>query len=75
MLRLVAYWFQHDLEQIKERFDVRDIKTARDISNWNESKIPVDLIHPASADHGLNLQAGRSTLIWFGLNWSLELYQ
>ena len=72
---LVAYWFKHDLEKIKDRFDVREIKTAKDISDWNEGKIPVALIHPASAGHGLNLQAGGSTLIWFGLTWSLELYQ
>lgn len=72
---LIAYWFKHDLERIKERFDVREIKTAKDISDWNKGKIPVALIHPASAGHGLNLQAGGSTLIWFGLTWSLELYQ
>ena len=72
---LVAYWFKHDLEKIKDRFDVREIKSAKDISDWNEGKIPVVLIHPASAGHGLNLQAGGSTLIWFGLTWSLELYQ
>lgn len=72
---LVAYWFKHDLEKIKDRFDVRKIKSAKDISDWNEGKIPVALIHPASAGHGLNLQAGGSTLIWFGLTWSLELYQ
>ena len=72
---LVAYWFKHDLEKIKDRFDVREIKSANDISDWNEGKIPVALIHPASAGHGLNLQAGGSTLIWFGLTWSLELYQ
>ena len=72
---LVAYWFKHDLEKIKVRFDVREIKSAKDILDWNEGKIPVALIHPASAGHGLNLQAGGSTLIWFGLTWSLELYQ
>jgi len=72
---LVTYWFKHDLEKIKDRFDVREIKSAKDISDWNEGKIPVALIHPASAGHGLNLQAGGSTLIWFGLTWSLELYQ
>ena len=72
---LVAYWFKHDMERIKDRFDVREIKSAKDISDWNKGKIPVALIHPASAGHGLNLQAGGSTLIWFGLTWSLELYQ
>ena len=72
---LVAYWFKHDLERIKERFDVREIKTSKDISDWNNGKIHIAVIHPASAGHGLNLQAGGSTLIWFGLTWSLELYQ
>ena len=72
---LVAYWFKHDLERIKVRFKVREIKSSKDITDWNEGKIPVAVIHPASAGHGLNLQAGGSTLIWFGLTWSLELYQ
>ena len=72
---LVAYWFKHDLERIKRRFPVREIKESRDITDWNAGKIPVAVIHPASAGHGLNLQAGGSTLIWFGLTWSLELYQ
>ena len=72
---LVAYWFKHDLERIRARFPVREIKTAQDIADWNQGKIPVAVIHPASAGHGLNLQAGGSTLIWFGLTWSLELYQ
>jgi len=72
---LVAYWFKHDLERIKKRFNVREIKSSADIADWNAGKIPVAVIHPASAGHGLNLQAGGSTLIWFGLTWSLELYQ
>lgn len=72
---LIAYWFKHDLERIKERFDVREIKTGKDISDWNNGKIPIAIIHPASAGHGLNLQLGGSTLIWFSLTWSLELYQ
>ena len=72
---LVAYWFKHDLERIKSRFKVREIKTSADIRDWNAGIIPVAVIHPASAGHGLNLQAGGSTLIWFGLTWSLELYQ
>ena len=72
---LVAYWFKHDLERIKQRFTVREIKTSQDIIDWNAGDIPVAVIHPASAGHGLNLQAGGSTLIWFGLTWSLELYQ
>ena len=72
---LVAYWYKHDLQRIKKRFDVREIKTSKDIADWNKGKIPVALIHPASAGHGLNLQQGGSTLVWFGLTWSLELYQ
>lgn len=72
---LVAYWYKHDLERIKKRFKVREIKTSKDINEWNDGCIPVAVIHPASAGHGLNLQAGGSTLIWFGLTWSLELYQ
>lgn len=72
---LVAYWFKHDLERISKRFKVREIKTSEDITDWNSGKIPVAVIHPASAGHGLNLQSGGSTLIWFGLTWSLELYQ
>jgi SNF2 family DNA or RNA helicase len=72
---LVAYWYKHDLDRIQKRFAVREIKTSRDIDDWNAGAIPVGLIHPASAGHGLNLQAGGATLIWFGLTWSLELYQ
>lgn len=73
---LVAYWFKHDLERIKERFPfVREIKTPDDIKAWNKEEILVGIIHPASAGHGLNLQQGGSTMIWFGLTWSLELYQ
>ncbi|MBQ7644974.1 MAG: DEAD/DEAH box helicase [Spirochaetales bacterium] len=72
---LVAYWFRHDADRIKARFDVREIKTSKDIEDWNAGRIPVAIIHPASAGHGLNLQQGGSTLIWFGLTWSLELYQ
>ena len=72
---LVCYWFRHDLARIRKRFDVRELKTSQDIADWNEGKIPVAVIHPASAGHGLNLQYGGCTLIWFGLTWSLELYQ
>ena len=72
---LVAYWFKHDLERIKNRFPVRKIQSSKDIKDWNDGKIPIAVIHPASAGHGLNLQSGGSTLIWFGLTWSLELYQ
>lgn len=72
---LVAYWYNHDLQRIKERFSVREIKTSQDIKDWNNGEIPVAVIHPASAGHGLNIQFGGSTIIWFGLTWSLELYQ
>ncbi|MBB6214713.1 MULTISPECIES: DEAD/DEAH box helicase [Thermotaleaceae] len=72
---LVAYWYKHDLERIKERFPVRQIQSSKDIEAWNDGKIPIAVIHPVSAGHGLNLQSGGSTLIWFGLTWSLELYQ
>ena len=72
---LVAYWYRHDYERIRDRFSVREIKTDNDISDWNKGKIPVALIHPVSAGHGLNLQQGGSTLVWFGMTWSLELYQ
>lgn len=73
---LVAYWFKHDLNRIKARFPkAREIKTEADIRAWNKGQVEMGLIHPASAGHGLNLQSGGSTLIWFGLTWSLELYQ
>lgn len=77
---LVAYWFRHDLERITERLHHNKIKFSRldsseSIRSWNSGELPVALIHPASAGHGLNLQQGGSTLIWFGLTWSLELYQ
>ena len=73
---MVCYWFRHDLERIRRRFPmVRELKTTKDIEDWNAGKIPVALVHPASAGHGLNLQYGGCILIWFGLTWSLELYQ
>ena len=73
---LVAYWYKHDLQRIKARFkNARCIDTAKDIDDWNAGKIPLALIHPASAGHGLNLQDGGCNIVWFGLTWSLELYQ
>ena len=72
---LIAYWFKADKERIEKRFKVREIKTADDIKQWNMGMINLALIHPASAGHGLNLQSGGSTLVWFSLTWSLELYQ
>ena len=77
---LVAYWFKHDLKRIKERlyklhipFSTMDKSDS--IQKWNNGELPVALIHPASAGHGLNLQSGGNYLVWFGLTWSLELYQ
>ncbi len=77
---LVAYWFKHDYERICNRLQKLKIPFSRldtdvSIRRWNFGKLPVALIHPASAGHGLNLQQGGNTLVWFGLTWSLELYQ
>lgn len=72
---LVFYNFKHDRDRIAERFKVREISTEKDISDWNSKKIQIAIAHPASCGHGLNLQSGGSTIVWFGLNWSLELYQ
>lgn len=72
---LIAYWYKHDLERIQERIGAVELDTSDDFRRWNAGEIPVAVIHPASAGHGLNLQAGGSTLVWFGLTWSLELYQ
>jgi SNF2 family DNA or RNA helicase len=72
---LIAYWFKHDLARIQKRFEVEVLSSSESIHRWNHGEIPVAVIHPASAGHGLNLQAGGSTLVWFGLTWSLELYQ
>ena len=76
---LVAYWYQHDLERIMKRLHDRHIPFSKldkadSIRRWNNGEIPVALIHPASAGHGLNLQTGGNTIVWFGLTWSLELY-
>ena len=72
---LVAYWFKHDRNRILERFPAEQLDSDESIRRWNAGEIPMALIHPASAGHGLNLQAGGSTLVWFSLTWSLELYQ
>lgn len=77
---LVAYWYKHDLERIMERLDKLKVNYAKldtdaSIKKWNAKELDVALIHPASAGHGLNLQSGGETLVWFGLTWSLELYQ
>lgn len=73
---LVFYWFKHDLDRLKEKFpEAVQLKTAADIKAWNSGEIPMMLVHPASAGHGLNLQYGGSIIVWFSLSWSLELYQ
>ena len=77
---LVAYWFKHDLKRISERLTEKSIpfqilNSEGSIRRWNKGELPVALIHPASAGHGLNLQSGGSTIVWFSLTWSLELYQ
>ena len=74
---LIFYSYKHDLDRIKKhlkRDDLTVLDTAEDIKKWNEGKIPIMLAHPASAGHGLNLQAGGNIIIWFGLTWSFELY-
>jgi SNF2 family DNA or RNA helicase len=77
---MVAYWYKHDLTRIEKRLDALGVKyqkldTDASIEKWNRGELPVALVHPASAGHGLNLQSGGSTLVWFGITWSLELYQ
>lgn len=77
---LVFYNFQHDHDRIKallakDKLRVGDLKTPDDITRWDNKELDVLLAHPASAAYGLNLQAGGSHVVWFGLNWSLELYQ
>lgn len=77
---LVAYWFKHDRSRIEQRLSARHITfsrldSAESIRRWNAGGLQVALIHPASAGHGLNLQSGGSSIVWFGLTWSLELYQ
>lgn len=72
---LVAYWYKHDKDRIMQRFQAEEINTSADIDKWNKGEMPIALIHPASAGHGLNLQQGGSTIVWFGLTWNLELYQ
>lgn len=77
---LVGYWFNHDLKRIEKKLDELGITYAKldkseDIERWNKGELQVGLIHPASAGHGLNLQEGGSNLVWYGLTWSLELYQ
>ena len=77
---LLAYWFRHDRDRITQKLRslgvvFRDLDSTENIHMWNRGELPVGLIHPASAGHGLNLQEGGSTIVWYGLTWSLELYQ
>ena len=77
---LLCYWFKHDLERITEKLEQLKVSYSRivteeNIRKWNEGKYDVGLIHPASAGHGLNLQHSSNHIVWFGLTWSLELYQ
>lgn len=77
---LIFYSFKHDFDRIVEFLESKKIKAvglrdSADIKKWNEGNIPVLLVHPASAGHGLNLQYGGNIIVWFGLTWSLELYQ
>lgn len=73
---MVFYWYKHDLARLKEAFPKAvELKTADDIKKWNSGKIKMMLVHPASAGHGLNLQYGGNIIVWYGLIWSLELYQ
>lgn len=77
---MVAYWFKHDLSRITERLkhlkvNFEKLDSDKSIENWNAGMLQVGLIHPASAGHGLNLQSGGNVIVWFGITWSLELYQ
>lgn len=75
---LVAWTYRFDRDRIMKylsKYKPRELKTAKDIQDWNDGKVQLMLAHPASAGHGLNLQAGGNIIVWFGLTWSLELYQ
>jgi SNF2 family DNA or RNA helicase len=73
---LVFYAYKHDKERLKGMFkNARELQDSQDITEWNEGGIDVALAHPVSAGHGLNLQAGGHIIIWYGIPWSLELYQ
>ena len=72
---LVLYAYKHDADRIRQRIACRSLDTSDDIDAWNRGEIPVALAHPASIGHGLNLQEGGHITIWYGMTWSLELYQ
>ena len=73
---LVFYAYKHDRERLLKTFkSARCLDGAKDMEAWNKGKIPLLLAHPASTAYGLNLQAGGNIIVWYGLTWSLELYQ
>ncbi|MCI8918485.1 MAG: DEAD/DEAH box helicase [Eubacterium sp.] len=77
---MVVYWYKHDYTRIAEKLkqlgvEFAKLDTDNSIARWNAGELPVALVHPAAAGHGLNLQSGGSTMVWFGMTWSLELYQ
>lgn len=73
---LVCFWFKHERQRIQEAIpEARYLDTAQDFKDWNAGNIPIALIHPASAGHGLNLQQGGHIMVWFTTPWSLELYE
>lgn len=73
---LVFYNFQADREALLQRFpEARILNTSQDIADWNDGKVPLIMAHPASVGHGLNIQEGGHIIVWYGLTWSLELYQ
>lgn len=72
---LVLYAYKHDRDRIRQRINCRELDKPEDIDAWNRGEIPVALAHPASIGHGLNLQDGGHIIVWYGLTWSLELYQ
>lgn len=77
---MVVYWYKHDFSRITERLNklgviYQKLDSDESIKKWNAGELPIALVHPASAGHGLNLQGGGSTIVWFGITWSLELYQ
>lgn len=73
---LIAYWFKHELHRLKQAFPHgRELDTNQDIDDWNNGKIPIMFLHPASAGHGLNLQHGGHTVVWMSTPWSLEMWE
>ena len=72
---LVAYNYKHEVQRLMEAFpNGKVLDTQKDVDDWNEGKIPIMFVHPASAGHGLNLQHGGNNLVWFSLTWDFEAY-